>query len=120
VVDDEAVLLQLLQQVLEDAGHQVLTETESAGALTRIRADEPDLVILDLFSGEVSGFDVIRSLREDRRTEGTRVILCTGATREIDEQRAWLDEMKVPVLEKPFDLDDLVNLVDGQISIDGR
>lgn len=115
VVDDEAVLLQLLRQVLEDAGHEVLTEIDSGQVIPRIRAERPALVMLDLFIGEVSGIKLIQDLRADPGTQGIAIILCTGASREVDEQRELLEQLKVPVLAKPFDLDDLVNLVSAQL-----
>jgi CheY-like chemotaxis protein len=80
-----------------------------------VRAEAPDLVILDLFIGEVSGIELIKGLRGDPLTRETRLVLCTGAMREVEEQQEWLDGVKVPVLNKPFDLDDLMNLVASQV-----
>jgi len=103
--------LQLLEQVLVDAGHEVSTESDSAAILERLRQESPDLMVLDLFIGDLNGFDLIAEVRADPQLGSMPLLLCTGATRDVDARHDWLLEMKVPVLEKPFDLDDLVQQV---------
>jgi CheY-like chemotaxis protein len=115
IVDDEPVLLQLLEQVLTDAGYQVATESDGVQVVSRVWSERPDLVILDLFLGQTGGLDLIKTLRNDPVTRDTRLVLCTGATREVEEQQEWLNALSVPVLNKPFDLDDLLELVSSQI-----
>jgi DNA-binding response OmpR family regulator len=118
VADDELVLVDLLRQVLEDAGYEVVTAGDVAGVLECVRSESPDLVLLDLFLGTGDGLEVIRALREEMESRGLRVVLCTAATRELEAHGTLLDELKVPVLEKPFNLDDLLSLIAAEL--DGR
>jgi two-component system, OmpR family, response regulator MtrA len=64
IEDDDAIRL-ALRLALEDEGYQVVEAVNGADGLTAFRANEVDLVLLDLRLPDLSGFDVCRALRTD-------------------------------------------------------
>ena len=64
VVDDEPQILRVMRASLPARGYEVITATNGEDALTQIRKQVPDVVILDLVMPEVSGLEVCRSVRE--------------------------------------------------------
>ncbi len=60
VVDDEPKIVQLARDYLQHAGFAVLSATDGKTALAIVRADKPDIVVLDLGLPELDGLDVTR------------------------------------------------------------
>lgn len=75
VVDDEPDIAQLLQRFLERAGYQVLVAHRAAEALQLARADQPDLITLDLAMPDDDGFTILEWLKSDPATAAIPVML---------------------------------------------
>jgi DNA-binding response OmpR family regulator len=82
VVDDEAKIVQLARDYLEHAGFSVLTAGDGKTALAAVRAEKPDLVILDLGLPGMDGLDVTRTMR---RETNVPIIMLTARTEETDK-----------------------------------
>ena len=116
VIDDKAHLLRLMRMILEDERYHVSILQEGKGAFAQIKSSLPDLVILDLKLADASGRDVLRDLRSDQATADIPVIVYTAAVLEAEEvlQLVGSDRARyhgVRVLQKPFELDTLLELV---------
>ena len=112
VVDDEAVILDLLADLLESRG--VIVETASSGreALQKLRAAEFDAVLLDMKMPGMSGREVYETLgRVDPKMQ-RRVVFATGDM-VTPETRRFLEEVGSPVLAKPFEIDHATDLLVG-------
>ncbi len=55
IVDDKSELLHLMRRVLEDEQYQVSILQDGKSAFTQVKAQQPDLLILDLKLGDISG-----------------------------------------------------------------
>lgn len=100
VVDDDERVRTLLAWKLEDEGYTVLVAEDGEAALERIRAELPDLVVLDLSLPRVAGLDVLRAVRAG--DEGaTPVIILSGRDTETDRVNG-LDLGADDYLVKPF------------------
>ncbi len=64
VVDDSGLARQMLRQILERAGHEVIEADNGNSALDYYRRDRPQVVLLDLVMAGMSGFEVLQQLRE--------------------------------------------------------
>ncbi len=64
VVDDEEDIVALMRDFLEAAGYGVVTAHDGATALTTIASAPPDCILLDVMMPGLSGFDVVRKVRE--------------------------------------------------------
>lgn len=74
VADDSDAVLRASETLLTAAGYQVLLASDGAEALRRIRDEHPDLVVLDLLMPGMTGFDVLREIRQDERVRDTAVL----------------------------------------------
>jgi signal transduction histidine kinase/CheY-like chemotaxis protein/ligand-binding sensor domain-containing protein/heme exporter protein D len=67
-VDDDPHIRELLRQELGEAGYRIRLAADGREALSEIRRERPDLVILDVMMPEINGFDVAAVLRNDPLT----------------------------------------------------
>lgn len=84
-VDDETDILDLVSFHLERAGFNVLKAKDGETALSILWDEQVDLLVLDLMLPGVSGLEVLKTLRENKRTEKLPVILLTAKTAEVDK-----------------------------------
>jgi CheY-like chemotaxis protein len=109
VVDDTPSLIDVIRKCLEEEGYHVRTCLESRHAVRIAQEDHPDVM------PEVSGWEVLASLRADPAFSRTPVIVCTAY---VSEAMGRLAELKGPdqhlgLLPKPFDLEELIEVVDS-------
>ena len=116
IVDDKNELLHLMRRVLEDEQYQVSILQEGRDAIARVKSQLPDLLILDLKLGDVSGQDILKQLKDDHVTEDIPVIVYTAAVLEAEEVTRLVSGnpvryQGVHVVQKPFELESLLALV---------
>src|SRR5215470_4899620 len=75
LVDDDAVVTRAYRDRLSAHGFQVATAASGAGAISFLASAKPDLVVLDLMMPEVSGVEVLKFVREQRRLASTPVVV---------------------------------------------
>jgi len=80
VVEDEAVVLEVLCDVLVRAGFAVEQAHDGAEALERLAAAQPDLLVLDIGLPDMDGWEVLKRLRGEERTRDLPVLVLTGLT----------------------------------------
>jgi len=103
VVEDEPTLRETLAEALEADGYRVSTAADGREALARFRADEPDLVLLDLMLPELSGIEVCRIIR---RESGVPIVMLTAKDSELDKV-VGLELGADDYVTKPFSLREL-------------
>lgn len=64
-----------------------------------------------------AGWKTLELLRLDPETTDIPVIICSADTRAVRAKEDWLRERDVKILEKPFNLDDLLNMVKGTVGL---
>src|SRR5205823_2980832 len=116
VVDDKNELLHLMRRVLEDEQYQVSILQDGRDAFTRVKTQLPDLLILDLKLGDISGQDILKQLKDDHVTADIPVIVYTAAVLEAEEVSRLISSNPghyhgVYVVQKPFELESLLSLV---------
>lgn len=112
VVDDHPEFLELLEDFLTDEEYAVTAIVQHQGAFEQIKASHPDVVICDLLFGNVpAGWSLIEMLYLDPETRALPIILCSAATRQVQEVLPALIEKGITWLEKPFELEQLLLLL---------
>jgi two-component system, NtrC family, response regulator AtoC len=104
VVDDDAISCQLLGEVLQRDGLSVLWATDPFDALERVRREPVDLAILDMRMPQMSGFDLMRRLRE--QTPDLPVIIMT-AFGSIDTAVEAISSGAVDYVSKPMNVEEI-------------
>jgi signal transduction histidine kinase len=113
VADDEPAVLEVLTEVIEDLGHDVVRAHDGREALSLARAQHPNLVVTDHMMPRLSGLELCRALRKDEALGMVPVILLSAAIPpEADEASAWLP--------KPFELDVFETLVKDTLAGTGK
>ena len=115
VVEDDEATRRLFETALSGAGYVVHTARSGAGALTRLRSEPFDLVVLDLMLPGITGPEVLDAIQKGPATAQLPVIVVTGATL---HQRELGSLNVVTMLRKPLDPDDLVDAV--YVALHGR
>jgi CheY-like chemotaxis protein len=112
VVDDDVDFLGYMNHALSDEGWSVLTCSDSLRALAMLRQELPDVVILDVrMASSHSGWEMCAFLQMHPATQHIPIIICSADTAAIRERETWIAKRGLSVLHKPFDLDDLYDLV---------
>ncbi len=114
-----------MRRVLEDEEYQVSILQEGKEAVAKTKSLLPDLLILDLKLGDVSGQDVLKQLKHDPVTADIPVIVYTAAVLEADEVSDLIANSPqryngVYLLRKPFELETLLNTVEDLLDKAGR
>ncbi len=111
VVDDEPTLREALVDALEADGFRVVSATDGREALTRFRAERPDLILLDLMLPELSGIEVCRIIRAE---SGVPIVMLTAKDSELDKV-VGLELGADDYVTKPFSLRELSARVRAQL-----
>ena len=98
VADDDERLLALARLALSRNGVEVETANTATDALNMFSDFDPDLVILDVVMPDLSGWEVLRRIRE---SSGVAVMLLSGRDSDVDKARG-LDLGADDYLTKPF------------------
>lgn len=102
IVDDDVLIRETVRLALDHAGYYVIAVGEPERALAVVRAEKPDLVIMDLYMPGSDGRDLIRSLKSDPTISKTPVILFSASDEAIDVV-SGLQSGAVEYLGKPID-----------------
>jgi len=81
IVDDQARIIRLVRQNLEQAGYRVVAATDGASALDLFASEDPDLVVLDLMMPGIDGYEVLSRIR---KFSWTPIIILSGRDDEQD------------------------------------
>jgi two-component system sensor histidine kinase ChiS len=112
VVDDDPIYIDLLRDILQDEGFYVVGCQQSAEAMKTIWLTLPLLIILDLrMEAPDAGLTLLRQLRADQTTVSIPVIVCSADMHVLRTTADELAQLNCAVIEKPFDIDTLLNVV---------
>ena len=106
IVEDQPEVADILEEMLSIDGYQMIKIHSSTGALDVIRAEKPDLVLLDIMMPDVSGLEVLKFMRREPGLQQIPVVIVSAKTLPIDI-RTGLDAGATAYLTKPVDVDRL-------------
>ncbi|GCE07671.1 response regulator [Dictyobacter aurantiacus] len=108
VADDDAAIVDVLQIMLEDAGFTVDTYAQGQ-PVKNMQAPFPDLVLLDILLSGMDGRAICRYLKDQPATRHIPIILLSAHT---DAEQTAIGAGADAFLAKPFDIDDLLDLIE--------
>jgi CheY-like chemotaxis protein len=121
VVDDDEVILKTVKRKLEDVGYRVSTAKDGAEAISFVRMEKPDLILLDItFPPDVAGvpWDGFRLMEWLHQVNGSKripIIIITGGHEVKNKERA-LTVGAVAFFHKPINHDDLIKVIHSTLT----
>lgn len=106
-IDDEAKVRELLHDVVEGQGWDVIEATGGADGVEKILEERPDLIVLDLMMPDVTGFDVVERVRQVVKDQDIPVVVYSAKDVSQDE-RAQLGDAVTTILRKADGTQDLI------------
>ena len=110
VIDDDLPLRGMLAAALRQHGFQVLLAGDGAEGQRAMKIHHPDIVLLDLAMPDVNGWDFLQRLRESGHLGSVPIVVLSAHVR-VDPQ-ALLQMGVAAILPKPFNLEELIDLVE--------
>lgn len=114
VVDDQPINVQLLKRKLEREGIRVTAAYNGLEALTSVKKEKPDLILLDVMMPDMDGIEVCQRLQADEATRSIPVIFITARTSK-EGKLEGLGVGAVDYITKPIDLDETLARVQTQL-----
>ncbi len=111
-VEDDPQMIDLIKLILERKGYEILGAEGGRQALAMMRADKPDLILLDIMMPEMDGGDVFHHMKEEVELRNIPVIVVTAKAAPIDKV-LWMNVAKVDdYVTKPFGPHELLESVE--------
>jgi DNA-binding response OmpR family regulator len=88
IVEDDEFLRKACYDTLRRDGYEVIAAHDGEEALRKVKADLPDVVLLDWLLPKVPGLEVLRAVKADVRSRDVPVLVLSNSSREEDRERA--------------------------------
>jgi len=113
IVEDEKLISEPLTRVLEKSGYQTKCVRDSNEALRELALKEYDLAILDCMLPKLNGIELAKKIHDTIDSE-IKIVLMSGIFKDANFRKEALEKSKaLEFFHKPFDLEDLVSLIDS-------
>lgn len=109
IIDDDLVLQTVLDIALRDAGYEVVLANDGEEGIEKLKTFRPNLVISDIMMPHLDGVETFNRIKEQLQDEGIPIFIMTALSR-----KPWFADLEAEgavIIQKPFDIDQLLNLV---------
>lgn len=117
IVDDEPHIVIPVEFLMRREGYEVTVERDGEAGLAAIRAQPPDLVILDVMMPKLNGFEVCEAVRADPALSAVRILMLTAKGREAEKKKG-IELGADAYVAKPFSTHDLVATVRSLLEVE--
>jgi len=111
IVDDDMVLRDLYSERLKAEGHNIDTAKNGEEALEAVKANKPDIILLDIMMPKMNGIDVLKNLRSQAETKDIPVIILTALLQQIKQVEETLGPKDSYIMKSEMVPADVVNKV---------
>jgi DNA-binding response OmpR family regulator len=119
LAEDDRFLRKAAAAMLRRQGFTVLTAEDGEEALRVVRAETPDLVLLDLIMPKMQGFEVLKALKRDPQTSPIPVVILSNLGQESDSKAAREMGALDYWVKANLDLEELVRRIEGTFAANG-
>ena len=109
VMDDDLALQTVLEIALRDAGYEVILANDGQEGIEKLQTLSPDLVISDIMMPQMDGVETFQRIKERLQDNGIPIFIMTALTR-----KPWFADLEAEgavIIQKPFEIDQLLHLV---------
>ncbi|MGA9290816.1 MAG: response regulator [Anaerobacillus sp.] len=104
IVDDQYGIRILLNEIFQKEGYQTYQAANGVQALSIVKSEDPDLVILDM---KIPGMDGLEILKRIKKMEARALVIIMTAYGELDMIHEAMDLGAITHFAKPFDIDEI-------------
>ena len=115
-IEDEPEMIDLIRLILGRRGFEVSGATGGKAGLDAVRAEHPDLVLLDLMMPDMDGWEVYQQMKADESTRHIPVIVVTAKAQSIDKVLGLHIAKVDDYIAKPFSPQELLSSVEKTLS----
>lgn len=118
IIDDTADFREIFSLKLGAVGYRVITASNGAEGIEKIKKEKPVLVLLDMEMPGMNGIETITKIKEDPEIKDTKVSFLTSYG-EVQESQAWLDNKfaeeigAIDYIRKTDDFDQIIKHIQG-------
>ena len=116
IVDDDNDIVETLRSRLLKEGYEAVVAFDGEEALTKVREDNPDIVLLDLMLPKLNGFEVLKQIRE-KYTDKWRPVIIISAQNELETISKSYSLEADHYLSKPCTMDNVLRGIRTMISL---
>lgn len=84
IVDDSQFNIQILSDILQEKSYKIALAKSGEMALEFVKAQKPDLILLDIMMPDLNGFEVCKSLKNNQKTANIPIIFISGLDKSKD------------------------------------
>lgn len=112
IVDDDEGILDVLKLILVDEGFRVKAINNGKDLLLKLKREQPDLILLDIFMSGIDGRDISKFLKKRRKTKNVPVIIMSAGFNIINRpEEIAADDFII----KPFNIEFMLKLINTKL-----
>ncbi len=111
IIEDEETLQKALAQYLQEENFDVLSAMDGEKGIEMVKAEKPDLVLLDIILPKKDGFQVLEEIKQNETTKKIPVILLTNLESIDDIQKAFDKGATTYLVKSEYKLEDIVKKI---------
>jgi DNA-binding response OmpR family regulator len=117
VVDVDTQLLDLMDELFQEEGWELVACAEVGCAFARVKRAQPAAIVLDVWlDSPETGWQLVQQLKGDPATGAIPMVICTAAVDHLQDRQEWLRNQGISVVVKPFDIDELLRQVEAALT----
>jgi two-component system, OmpR family, response regulator len=109
IMDDDLALQTVLEIALREAGYEVILANDGQEGIEKLKTLRPDLVISDIMMPQMDGVETFQHIKEQLQDNGIPIFIMTALNR-----KPWFADLEADgavIIQKPFEIDQLLRLV---------
>lgn len=117
MADDEPDVLEVMAKKVSAEGFDVVTAQDGEEALEKIRAEVPDVILLDITMPKKDGFQILQEIRENPTTKKWQPVIMVSAHRELDDMNKSYSLEADHYITKPCSSADIIKAIRLMVSL---
>lgn len=113
VIDDDLAMQTVLEIALREAGYKVILANDGQEGVEKLTRLHPDLVISDIMMPQQDGVETFQQIKDQLQEEGIPIFIMTALNR-----KPWFADLEAEgavIIQKPFDIEKLLRLVNDML-----
>jgi len=110
-IEDEPTLQKTFSTALKEEGYEVVSALDGETGFNLAKAQNPDLILLDIVLPKLTGFEVLKKLKENPETKGIPVIILTNLEKMSDIDKALELGATTYLVKVEYSLDEVIKKI---------